>query len=194
MYLHVDNEEYAEITEFPGISKTTRPYDTHPEQPVNQTEFNPRRDASPIRNFLLYFYKTEVCKKEKDMLFLIKFGYLWLRLPLRVHRFSLYLLHSPSANLSEFYPPYLFSPISVHFHPSSIRDPPRRTYTIGRIPERYFPSPSGNYPRLFHSDMSSNLNFYKSTIIHSPYISSVPISSILTSSILYHFYFIISLP
>ena len=128
------------------------------------------------------------------MMFLIKLVTRGLFFTFVFHLFSPYLLHSPSANLSEFYPP-IFSPTTfIHFHPSSVRDPPRRTYTIGRIPEHYFLSPSCNYPRLFHSDRSSNLNFYKSTIIRSPYISYIPISSILTSSILYHFYFIISLP
>ena len=120
MYLRVDNKEYAEITEFLGISKTTRLYDTHPEQPVNQTEFNPltRRFATTSP---LYFYKTEVCKKKKDMLFIDKIGFR-LHLPLCVHRFSPCLLHSPSANLTENSISLSLSPsLSFLFHPFYVR-------------------------------------------------------------------------
>ena len=116
---HVDNEEYAEITEFLGISKTTGPYETLPKQPVNQAEFNPRRDASP--QLPLFSYKTEVCKKQSSCFFMK----IWLLsgfvLPFVFIVFFPRISITPPASSSlRFYPPLFSPPISVVFHPIHI--------------------------------------------------------------------------
>ena len=78
-----------------------------------------RREATSRRKLpVFHSYKSESICDEKEMLFIDKIWSPMVHFYLCVHLFSPYLLHSPSANLSEFYPP-IFSPLFlssfIHF-------------------------------------------------------------------------------
>ena len=110
----VDNEEYAEVTEIPGISKTTEPYDTHPKQPVNQAEFNP--DATLRHNFPFFSIKQKFVRN-KGIFFLKRNGLSVTCFTFVFHRLPcVSITHLPHLlRLVSSISLYLFSPSSVLF-------------------------------------------------------------------------------
>ena len=99
----------------------------HAQSTRQPAEYN-RRDAT-LRSSVtspLYFYKTESCREKKTVLLNENLGYPWFVFIPVSSSSSLFLHLPPTTSSSPILPPSLFSLLSVVFHPSSVRDSPRK--------------------------------------------------------------------